>query len=110
MLSKVPLRRYLYAAAILNLIVILALILLKNFLPPVAPVLYGRPTGESQLLPTLGLTIAPSVSLLIIITNTMIAALSKNSFLKKILVLNSLLASLLTTIAVLKIVFLVGFF
>ena len=110
MLGKIPLKKYLYLAAALNLITIFTIVLVKTSLPPVVPVLYGRPTGESQLLPTLGLIIAPSVSLLILVSNCVVATLSKDLFLKKVLVLTALLVSLLTTIAVVKVVLLVGFF
>lgn len=110
MLEKIPLRGYLYGAVALNLTVILALVLFKGFFPPVIPVLYGKPTGESQLLPILGLFITPAVSLVIIVSNAVIAAFSRDVFLKKILVLTALLVSFLTTIAVLKVIFLTGFF
>ncbi|KKU10695.1 MAG: hypothetical protein UX13_C0005G0008 [Candidatus Woesebacteria bacterium GW2011_GWB1_45_5] len=107
MLEKVPLRGFVYTAVALNLITTLTVVLFRNSLPPVVPVLFGKPTGESQLVPTLGLLIAPAVSILIVILNSTVAILSRDAFLKKILVIAAFLASILTTIAVFRVVLLV---
>ena len=110
MLAKILLKEYVYAAVGLTIATALAVVLSRNYLPPTLPILYGRPTGESQLVPNLGLLIVPSVSILIIIINSVISVFSKDIFLKKVLAVSSLLVAILTAIAVAKVIFLVGFF
>jgi len=110
MLPKLPLKNYIYAAISLNVVVTLVIIIFKNFLPPIVPILYGRPSGEGQLVPTLGLLIVPAFSMAIAIVNSAVSNYSKNIFLQKILASASLLIAVLSAIAVLKIIFLIGLF
>lgn len=81
-----------------------------NFLPPLVPVLYGQPTGENQLLPTLGLLIIPIASVFITLINIFMGHIFNDKFSFKILIATSSLVSVLSTITVIKIIFLVGFF
>jgi len=108
--KKTPLRGFVVAAVILNLVSIVVFLVLKGFLPPVAPLLYGRPSGETQLLPVFGLLTAPALSLLFIAVNSVLSNFTKDIFAKKLLISATLLLSLLTTITLFKIIFLVGFF
>lgn len=101
---------YYLAALALSILSAIVLLLLKNVLPPVAPLFYGRPSGEAQLVGSLELLIIPGVSILIILINFFIAQMVKDDFLKKILVSGALIVSILATITLAKIVFLVGFF
>ena len=107
---NVPLKGLLYISIIINFACIVAIFLLKNLLPPVVPILYGRPTGEGQLLPTFGLSIAPMVSLGIIVLNLFMGRVLKESFNLKIFIAAGFLVSVLSAITVLKIILLVGFF
>lgn len=79
-------------------------------MPPVVPLFYGKPSGEGQLVPTLGLLIAPAASLLITLLNTALSVVTNDTFFKQVLIATTLLITLLTTITVLKVIFLVGFF
>ncbi|HJY98278.1 MAG TPA: hypothetical protein VJ227_01035 [Patescibacteria group bacterium] len=108
--NNVPFKGNFYLSASLNLLTVVVYFAASNFLPPVAPLLYGHPEGEAQLVPKLGLLLAPATAFLITLINVFLALLVKSDFLQKILVVSALLISLLTTITVLRIIFLVGSF
>jgi hypothetical protein len=110
MWKKVPYRNYFLAAIIINVGIVLSLVFLKNLLPPLAPLFYGRPVGEAQLTKTFGLFIAPGVSLLITALNLCLSLWVKDDFLKKLLAISAMVISILTAITITKIVLLVGFF
>jgi len=103
-------KNYYYAGMALNILSILAILIVKDLLPPLVPLFYGAVAGTAQLVPTLGLLIAPSVSIVITIINMGISIKTKDDFSKKVLSVTSLLVSILTTITIVKIIFLVGFF
>ncbi len=110
MWKKVAYRNYFLVAVIINVTVLLSLILLRNFLPPLAPLFYGRPMGEAQLTNTFGLLIAPGVSLLMTVLNLCLSFWIKDVFLKKLLAISAIVISVLTAITITKIILLVGFF
>jgi hypothetical protein len=110
MWKKVPYRNYFLVAIIINIVVFLSIIFLKSFLPPLAPLFYGRPMGEVQLTTTLGLLIAPGVSLLITVLNLLFSLWIKDGFLKKLLAISTVVISVLAAITIIKIILLVGFF
>jgi hypothetical protein len=110
MWKKVTYRNYFLAAIIINIVVALLLLLLKSFLPPLTPLFYGKPVGESQLTGTFGLLIAPGVSFLITMLNILFSLWVKDGFLKKILAISTIIVSVLVAITIIKIIFLVGFF
>jgi hypothetical protein len=109
MWKKVTYKNYFLAAIIINIGVVLSLVLLKSFLPPLTPLFYGRPAGEAQLTKTLGLFIAPGASFLITILNLCLSLRVKDDFLKKLLAISAIVISALTTITIIKIILLVGF-
>ncbi len=108
--KNAPFKSSIYFSVSLNLLTALLILIFKSVLPPVVPLFYGKAIGEGQLVPVLGLLIAPSTSLVITILNLTISSLTHDVFLKKVYAAAALLISLLTTISVIKIVFLVGFF
>lgn len=108
--GKVPLKSYIYSSLGITLAVSLFAILVKGVLPPEVPLFYGKPVGEEQLASSLGLVIAPGVSLLVTLVNTILSAFVEDPFLKKALVISAFFVSLLTAITIFKIIFLVGFF
>ena len=110
MWKKVTYRNYFLAATIINAIIALAVLILKNNLPPLVPLLYGRPAGEAELIVTAGLFIAPAASLIITVLNLLISLWVKDDFLKKILAISSIVIAGLMAITIIKIIFLVGFF
>lgn len=100
-----------YTSIAINLVVILFVLIAKNFLPPVVPLFYGKAVGEQQLIASLGLTIPPLVSLLITAINFSINRwFIKDLFLKNALLIASVFTSILSAITVLRIIFLVGLF
>jgi hypothetical protein len=109
-LKGIPFTGLLYISLILDALVIVSVFFAKNLLPPVVPLFYGRPSGEGQLVPVLGLLLAPLVSLAITFANFFLAKIIKVEFLQKILIVSTFLLTLLTTITVIKIILLVGFF
>lgn len=109
-MDKLPLKGYFYASLALILFTSLSVVVLKSLLPPVVPLFYGRATGETQLVPAFALLIAPGFSLLFTLINLGLVFLSNDLFLKKILILGAFAVSLLSSITVFKIIFLVGFF
>lgn len=108
--KRTPFLGFLIAAISLNLLTILVFLLVKNFLPPVVPLFYGRPGGEGQLVPAFGLLIAPILSIVFILINSLISNITQDLFTRKLLIVSAFLVSLLTTITFFKIIFLVGFF
>jgi len=110
MWKKLAYRNYFLAAVIINIGVFLSLVLLRNFLPPLAPLFYGRPVGEAQLTNTFGLLIAPGASLLMTALNLGLSFWIKDNFLKKLLAISAIVISVLTAITITKIILLVGFF
>lgn len=108
--KKIPFYGLVISGLGLNLAVILLFLLVKGFLPPVIPLLYGRPSGSGQLLPDFGILLAPALSIALILVNVVISGYITDLFSKKLLIAASCLISLLTSITVIKIIFLVGFF
>lgn len=83
---------------------------LKNWLPPQVPLLYGRTSGEEQLVPTFGLIGAILVALAVTLTNIFLAAKTTDMSIKKTLTIASFFVTFLVVITITKIIFLVGFF
>ena len=108
--KKVPFKGYLYASLILDIFLVLAIFLIKNFLPPEVPLFYGLPKGRAELVPTLGLLIVPLVSFVILLLNTIIASFIADQFIKKSLVISSFITTIILSVAVFKIILLIGFF
>jgi len=110
MWKKITYKKLFLAALVGNTLVVLFILVLKSFLPPVVPLFYGRPTGEAQLTTYLGLYIAPGVSFLITAVNMFLNLWLEEDYIKRLLAIFSVSVSVLTAITVLKIVFLIGFF
>jgi|SRR5688572_32523789 len=105
-----PFKNYIYMSIGLNVLTIVIILLFKGLIPPVVPFFYGKPVGDGQLIPALGLLIAPLASLFITTLNLGLSSMTSDNFLKKVYAASTLLFTLLTTITVIKIIFLVGFF
>lgn len=108
--KRLPYKGYVYASLFLSLLTVAVVLAGRSFLPPIVPLFYGRPVGEEQLVISLGLLIAPGISIFITILNVIVAFFINNTFFKKILIAGGFLVSLLVSITVIKIIFLVGFF
>jgi hypothetical protein len=110
MWKNTPYKGCVYFSVAVNLASIILIFALKAFLPPVVPLFYGLPSGSEQLVQTLGLILVPMVGLIITITNVVINGFVEDNFLKRILIISSTFISILLTITIIKIIFLVGFF
>jgi hypothetical protein len=110
MLKKLPLKSALYLAVGLNIGSLAVIMLLKDWLPPVVPLFYGLPNGESQLVSVYGLLLVPGGLLVITLTNTLMAIYVKDLFFKKSLIVTSAFVSALGAVTIIKIILLVGFF
>lgn len=95
---------------IVNLATILAVLLLKNNLPPVVPLLYGLPQDEAQLVPNYALTVPAAISLVLTIANSLLSLTTKSQFIPKMLLGTSATITILSTITTLQIIRLVGSF
>lgn len=109
-LFSLPYKEFFGICLLVNLGVIGFVVLLRNNLPPVVPLMYGLPVGEEQLVPRLFL-IAPSViSIILIVINILIAKFSGGSFIQKVLVGLTMAVTLLALVTTLKIFFLIASF
>jgi hypothetical protein len=105
-----PFRQWIIACLAVNLVLILAVFIFQNNLPPQIPLLYGLAEGEEQLVPRLLLTLPNLAALVITLINVGVALINNDLFLKKILVVAAIAATLLASITSFKIFFLVGSF
>ncbi len=110
MWKKLPLKGAIYVSLGTNLVLTVFILIIRNYLPPVVPLFYGLPSGQSQLAPTLQLLMVPLVSVVITVLNIFIVSLLRDVFYKKALIISGVLISFLGAVTVIKIVFLVGFF
>lgn len=94
--------------ALANILVVLAVLLLQNHLPPVVPLFYGLPYGEEQLASKWALVIPPIVALALLGVNIFIAHETKDDFIKQIMEGLTLATTALSTITVVRIILLVG--
>lgn len=108
--SKTPCKNYIYLSFSISVLLVFGIIILQNNLPPSLPLFYGKPAGEGVLTNLRGFLIAPLLAFLITLANTLISFIFKDIFIKKILILTSLLVTILISITIIKIIALVGFF
>ena len=108
--SEIPFFGLLMFSLVICIGTILAVIFLKDHIPPQVPLFYGTVEGEDQLVPTLGLTIPNFLALIIIVINTILATIFENNFVRNSLVLTSFAVTLVATITTFKILLLVGSF
>lgn len=108
--EKAPLKNYVFPALGITLLTALFIVLFRSFLPPEVPLFYGNTVGEGQLVRIEYMFMAPLVSLLVLGLNIFLSTFVKDSFLKKVLIISAFFVSILISITVFKIIFLVGFF
>ena len=109
-LRNIPFVKSIYASFILNTLTLVLVLVLKDYLPPEVPLFYGSPEGENQLTTSLYLIIPSVSSFLILAINLLLAFISQDDLLKKMLLTVVLAVSILSTITTIKIVLLVGSF
>lgn len=109
-LKNIAFRNYYLASFILSLVIAAGIVIIRNFLPPVVPLYYGKPIGSDQLAQNILLIIVPAASIVVGVLNLTVSKFVKDMFIKRLLAIFSLLVSLLSAITIIKIVLLVGFF
>lgn len=103
-----PLKNWSLALIFINLFSVLVVILARNILPPVIPLYYGKPYGIEQLSARENLIIPSLIALTICLLSIAISLRLKDQFLKKVLFGAMLTTTLLSLIATIKIILLVG--
>jgi len=105
-----PFKRTVITSLATNLLFILLVVLLKNNLPPQVPLLYGLPEGEEQLVPRLLLILPNTLAIGITLINIGLTFVTKDLFMRKLLLVVPVVVTFLAVITTLKILFLVGSF
>ena len=108
LVKKIPYIRYLILLVFINILTISTVLVLKNKIPPQVPLFYGYARGDAQLTNPNGLILPNAISLIFIILNSIISYFINSDYLKKVLIISSFIATLLASITVIKIIFLVG--
>lgn len=107
-IRKIPFYQIVLPALIINSMLIVLIAVSGNFLPPEIPLFYGQPVSTAQLAPTLWLALPAGVSLLLVGINTTLTKIVEDNFLAKALVGALIATTVLSTITIIKIIFLVG--
>lgn len=106
--SSVPLKSLFSISVAINLLFIILSILSVFILPPEIPLFYGMPKSNAQVAPSF-MIIAPSLaSFLFTVINFVVSQRLNQQYLKKTLAFASIAATILSSIATYKIIFLVG--
>ena len=106
--GRLPQKRFYIIAFFVNLVIIGISFLSRFILPPQIPLFYGFPQNQQQLSPSYLLFLPALVSLAITVINAYLSIFVDNNYLKKVLAITPLLITLLSSITILKIIFLVG--
>lgn len=104
----IPYNNLSFGLVVVNLLTIAAVFLLKNSMPPVVPLFYGKPYGTEQLAQQHFLALPPILAIVVCAINASISKILKDEFLRKVLLGGMVAATLFSLITVLKIIFLVG--
>ena len=95
---------------VLNLILAVFVFLLNKRLPPELPILYGYSEGEKQLVSSRELVLPFVASGLIVVLNFIVTLLSKNKFVRLVLIATSFIAVIFSIVTVYKVISVVGNF
>lgn len=106
--EKLPLKPLFITSIVINLIFLLIGVLSIFILPPVVPIFYGLPKTSEQLGNSFFIILPSLISLLLIVTNAIIAINLESQYLKRTLAFSSFLVSILNMITTYKIIALVG--
>lgn len=106
--KDIPNKNYIYMSLALIIFTSGATFLLRNRIPPQVPLYFGLAEGEQQLGSDKSLFIPPLVSLVVVGINLFISFWVNSNFARQILIFSGFFVSLLSFVAVFKIIFLVG--
>ena len=108
MLKRIPFYKIVVPVLAVNLLLVLLVILMQRSLPPVIPLFYGQPAGERELAKSIWPMIPAVVSLVLVVINVGLTKLVGDNFLQRALVGAIVAVTTLSTITIIKIMFLVG--
>lgn len=100
--------RHLKSTAIaisINIFIVALVLALNSFIPSQIPLYYGQPFGQEQLAGKYSLILPPLFSIAVISLNTSIIQFQKDKYLNNILVAMNYVLTILSTIAVFKIIY-----
>ncbi len=100
--------KLLYVSLLINIITIGLVFLFKRILPPEVPLLYGLAEGDSQLVDRDSLILPSLISIIVVLINTATSLMVSDEYLQKALVVTAFASSIIASIAVLEVLFLVG--
>lgn len=106
--NHVPFGQFLIYGISINLILIILIFVFRKSLPPQIPLFYGLPEGEEQLTSGLMLSLPSILSLIVSFLNLGLSFIIQEEFIKRALILSSLLVTIFSLITTFKIFFLVG--
>lgn len=109
-IENLPFKKFIYVFLLLNIFTLVFIFVVISKLPPQVPLYYGLARSEAQLGTPSSLVIPCLFSLVALLINIVIASFIENDFLRKTLIIAGFAGILLSTITVIKIVFLVGSF
>lgn len=106
--NKIIKKYFKYSLFLISSSIIFAVFKFKD-LPPEVPLFYSLPWGKKQLADKVFIFILPLSSILVLLLNLFLAKKIKEDFIiiKEILIIGAFLFSLILTITLLKIIFLV---
>ena len=81
--EKIAFKKLLYVSFGLSIINLTLVIALQKYLPPQVPLFYGAAEGEEQLTSSLGLIIPASLSIILILLNSLLSLFLESNFLQK---------------------------
>ena len=108
--NRIPYIRIYYTSLIINLILIVIVFFLQDRLPPEIPLYYGLPEGTGQIARSSMIFLPSLTAIGFIFINTLIIFILSSDFLKKSLVITSLVLSIFAFTTTAKIMLLVGNF
>jgi hypothetical protein len=109
-IENIPLKNLIYISLAINILMVLSVLFLKKFLPPVVPLYYGLAKSEAQLAKQTYLIIPSLTSFTVLLVNIFFSIFSDNDYLKKTLIIGAFAVTFLSAITTIKITFLVGSF
>ena len=100
--------KLLYISFAINIFTIILVFVFGKFLPPEVPLLYGLAEGESQLVGKNSLVLPSLISITVVLANTAVSLLISDDYLQKALMVTAFASSIIASVAILEVLFLVG--
>jgi len=108
--GKLPFQKLIILSIVINMVTVGLVFIFLKHLPPEVPLFFGLAQGETQLKSSLSLVVPGIIALGITILNVVIALVTGDEYLRKILISATLAVSTFSIITTVKILLLVGSF